>query len=73
MLGKSVLLQMPTRYGAIYNNCQNFAIRFLEDIIHGVVDKQNLTELELRTAYRTVWDPLELMGRQIILIGYGLG
>ncbi|KAJ7137098.1 hypothetical protein C8R44DRAFT_768460 [Mycena epipterygia] len=70
--GHSVLSRMSPKYDAILNNCQNFVMKFLADIVHGPIDKQRLSSLELDSICETamMWDPLERMGRQILLTDY---
>ncbi|KAF8209715.1 hypothetical protein K438DRAFT_1753364 [Mycena galopus ATCC 62051] len=68
--GSSILSQMPPKYSAFPNDCQDLVLRFLEDIGHGRIDREKLSGLALGRGYK---NPLELMGRQIILTGYGLG
>jgi hypothetical protein len=61
---------MPQKYSTFPNDYQDFVLRFLEDIGHGRIDREKLSGLVLGRGYK---NPLELMGRQIILTGYGLG
>ncbi|KAJ6582231.1 hypothetical protein B0H19DRAFT_1061670 [Mycena capillaripes] len=64
--GSSILSQMSPKYSAFPNDCQDFVLRFLEDIGHGRTDREKLSGLVSGSGYK---NPLELMGRQIILTG----